>query len=136
MLKHGKWTQAILAAALAVIIATAGAALAKKGGGGKPGGGGEDPPTSELLPGTVFFRVDTQVYGMKTDGAGLFPALPQWYSGVPSDQLYGTEDDPHAGGSPSRTSVPERTLTPLEASTKDLSRNCSPFETLPLHLAA
>ena len=53
MLKHGKWTHAVLAAALAASLVLGGLALAEKGdkGGGKPP---EDDPPPPPLPSITY----------------------------------------------------------------------------------
>ena len=53
---------------------------------GKPGGGGGLVP-----PGTIYFLFPEDVWSMKADGSGKFPASPDHYSAAPTTLVYGND---------------------------------------------
>jgi hypothetical protein len=70
---------------IAFLVASVSAGLISSSQAGKPGGGGPTPT------GTVFYSNAGQVWAMKPDGTGKVQALPNGWSGTPSDQIYGSD---------------------------------------------
>jgi hypothetical protein len=82
-----KWLRIGLVLLLAIAMTSSDLVMAKKKD--RDDGG---PP---LRPGIIFVRIDGQTYGMKSDGSGMFAALPFAYSGTPSFRRYGAPEDEH-----------------------------------------